>query len=84
MPPKVTVLPLVVGAAGASFDNSALQGSDTPETVTIQLQALGGDILQLQLSKKGTLDLLKVLVSLDAAREAFGLGEGSDKEPAEQ
>lgn len=83
MQKKVTTLPVITNAVAAFFDNPALHGADTPLTTTIQLETLGGEVYQLPLSANGLKALVKVLGSLDEAREALGIPP-SDREPTRQ
>ena len=81
MPRKQTELPLVIGIAGASLGDPLLQGSDTPEMVTIRLRTLRGDLLRgTQASQQGG---LRGRVSSIGAGVQRRLGEQMVRQSAE-
>lgn len=63
MPEKPIVLPLVETIAVGFGDNPNLIGSSSPATLTVQLDTLGGQIYQLQLSERAAIGLLAMLSS---------------------
>jgi hypothetical protein len=68
---RIIVLPLIVGVPAALLDNPDLPGDAIRPTVTIQLDAQSGQILQLPLSELAADQLLKVLSSWRTARQSL-------------
>jgi hypothetical protein len=61
-------LPLVVSVSGAFEDNPALTGAATPQTITVQLNAVGGQVYHLPLSEQAAQMLTLTLMSWHPVR----------------
>lgn len=68
---KQTKLPLISEIPSAMADNPATGDQDIPPTITVQMNAIGGDSYSIEFTMSAAKDLLVILARWPPVRQAI-------------